>query len=498
MKRFAKTAKKFFGIITIVSLILQFSLLTPAFAAEEPTTQISDPSATVVGNPGPVLTTITAVPFNPSVVIGNTQSFSAVGADQSGDPIVTTPTWTSSDLTIATIDPVTGVATGVAAGTVTITATDGLISGSATLTVTAPADTVIDTDADGVPDTYDNCPDVPNPDQIDSDADGIGDACEVLVGVCGDMTIDVGEQCDDGNITNGDGCSATCTIETGPDWATIFGDIKTTLLGQGIDTNIDTCSALPNSCSDVFFEKAGYGKITFAGPIDFTDPATQTTLSGLSSGISFASGEIQFSATAGDAFNALGGQLEMYNLAYTSQPIINVDGVPATETDVGSVIYDALAGVLTFTANHFSIFTLSEPSAVETLVINEIDYDQYGADTAEFIELKNTGSGSVNLAGYELRLINGNGGPAVYDTVDLPSVSLNSGDYFVVCSSGAAYPTCDMVVAVSLNMLQNGGIPEGDAVALYSGSTLIDTVSYEGNVLGYTEGTGAVEDNAMG
>jgi cysteine-rich repeat protein len=33
-------------------------------------------------------------------------------------------------------------------------------------------------------------------------------------GVCGDGTVDDGEQCDDGNTTSGDGCSATCTIET--------------------------------------------------------------------------------------------------------------------------------------------------------------------------------------------------------------------------------------------------------------------------------------------
>jgi len=32
-------------------------------------------------------------------------------------------------------------------------------------------------------------------------------------GVCGDGAVDSGEQCDDGNLTNGDGCSARCTTE---------------------------------------------------------------------------------------------------------------------------------------------------------------------------------------------------------------------------------------------------------------------------------------------
>jgi len=31
--------------------------------------------------------------------------------------------------------------------------------------------------------------------------------------VCGNGTLDAGEQCDDGNTADGDGCSATCQLE---------------------------------------------------------------------------------------------------------------------------------------------------------------------------------------------------------------------------------------------------------------------------------------------
>jgi cysteine-rich repeat protein len=31
--------------------------------------------------------------------------------------------------------------------------------------------------------------------------------------ICGDGVLDIGEQCDDGNLVNGDGCSALCEIE---------------------------------------------------------------------------------------------------------------------------------------------------------------------------------------------------------------------------------------------------------------------------------------------
>jgi hypothetical protein len=40
-----------------------------------------------------------------------------------------------------------------------------------------------DWDCDGVPDAYDNCVGMPNPDQKDTDNNGIGDACEAAVTV---------------------------------------------------------------------------------------------------------------------------------------------------------------------------------------------------------------------------------------------------------------------------------------------------------------------------
>ena len=40
------------------------------------------------------------------------------------------------------------------------------------------SDSELDTDGDGVPDDFDNCPYMPNFQQIDSDGDGVGDACD--------------------------------------------------------------------------------------------------------------------------------------------------------------------------------------------------------------------------------------------------------------------------------------------------------------------------------
>lgn len=63
------------------------------------------------------------------------------GDNGSGDPIapIGPVTYAGSDPTIATVDPSSGVATGVAAGSITVTATDGGngLSAQDTLTVNA-------------------------------------------------------------------------------------------------------------------------------------------------------------------------------------------------------------------------------------------------------------------------------------------------------------------------------------------------------------------------
>jgi uncharacterized repeat protein (TIGR01451 family) len=130
------------------------------------------------------------------------------------------------------------------------------------------------------------------------------------------------------------------------------------------------------------------------------------------------------------------------------------------------------------------------------VVINEIDYDMPGAgDSAEFVELKNTGAGAVNLSGYTLEMVNGNGGgAAVYDTIILPNVSLAAGGYYVICANAATVVNCDLDDAPDTDFIQNGA---PDAVALRLSGTLVDTVSYEGNTgAPYTEGTGATPGDA--
>ncbi len=69
-----------------------------------------------------------------------------------------------------------------------------------------------DTDGDGVCDVGDLCPG--GNDNIDVDGDGIPDACDSTI--CGNNIVESGEECDDSNILNGDGCSSECVVEVLP------------------------------------------------------------------------------------------------------------------------------------------------------------------------------------------------------------------------------------------------------------------------------------------
>ena len=128
-----------------------------------------------------------------------------------------------------------------------------------------------------------------------------------------------------------------------------------------------------------------------------------------------------------------------------------------------------------------------------TLVINEVDYDQPGTDTAEFIEIKNVSDDDISLEGYAIQMINGaSGGATQYRLSALPAaVTLASGGYFVLCANATTTVNCDLDVLPDSDLIQNGA---PDALALLFDGAIVDSISYEGDVPGFVEGASAPTD----
>ena len=128
-----------------------------------------------------------------------------------------------------------------------------------------------------------------------------------------------------------------------------------------------------------------------------------------------------------------------------------------------------------------------EPPA-PAIVINEIDSDTPGTDSAEFVELYDGGAGVTSLDGLSLVLFNGNG-DAAYRTIPLDGFSTDADGYFVIGS--ADVPDVDLA-AFTTNGLQNGA----DAVALYEG-TPPDVPTTEGLVDAVVYGTADPDDSEL-
>jgi len=99
-------------------------------------------------------------------------------------------------------------------------------------------------------------------------------------------------------------------------------------------------------------------------------------------------------------------------------------------------------------------------------VINEIDYDQVGADSGGFVEIANTTSASIALDGLVLVLVNGGDGQE-YARVALTG-SLAAGAY------------------LALDIEAQNGAPDGVALIDTASKTLLDALSYEGPITAAT------------
>lgn len=68
---------------------------------------------------------------------------------------------------------------------------------------------------------------------------------DAMVDLCGDGMLNAGEACDDGNTTNGDGCSSMCAAEAGWDCS---GPTCSAICGDGLMVGTELCDDNNTSC----------------------------------------------------------------------------------------------------------------------------------------------------------------------------------------------------------------------------------------------------------
>ena len=130
----------------------------------------------------------------------------------------------------------------------------------------------------------------------------------------------------------------------------------------------------------------------------------------------------------------------------------------------------------------------SAPNPAPTIVINEVDADTEGSDSAEFVELYDGGVGNTALDGLTVVFFNGSD-DASYEAFDLDGFTTNGDGFFVLGNPGVA--NAELIFQPgSFGALQNGA----DAVALYQGdaadfsndtpattTNLVDAIVYDTN-----------------
>ncbi|HCF58662.1 MAG TPA: hypothetical protein DFS52_11805, partial [Myxococcales bacterium] len=121
---------------------------------------------------------------------------------------------------------------------------------------------------------------------------------------------------------------------------------------------------------------------------------------------------------------------------------------------------------------------------VPRLVINEVDYDNVGADSAEFVELFNRTGAPVDLASLSLVFVNGGSSPpVVYRQIELGAAGiLPDGGYLVVAPSTVAAAAGAVVLTVSGSDFIQNGAADGIALVDAASGTLLDALSYEGEL----------------
>ncbi len=268
-------------------------------------------------------------------------------------------------------------------------------------------------------------------------------------GSCGDGSVDLGEQCDDGNVAPADGCDPNCSLEVSMVEMESNGSVA---MANAVSGSLIYATIDPSNDEDLYAISVKIDETVIAQLMPAFDNGCGegTTMS-----LGDVDSELELLATDG-----------VTPIAFQESSFCNyiATGVPSAGT-----YYVRVAASTTFCPGCrfgyrllVKTETMAQPSGDPW--INELHYDNVGGDQNEFVEV--AGAAGTDLSGWLLVAYNGNGG-GKYDTINLMGV---------IPDQQNGYGT----LAFDFATLQNGA-PDG--VALIDGNnnnSIIDFISYEG------------------
>jgi len=248
-----------------------------------------------------------------------------------------------------------------------------------------------------------------------------------------------------------------------------FGSINTNQVFGAGGPQVDVA---PSVISNTPFNNSGVNALTSNIDISFSE------------GVSMSGDWFSISCTlSGDHTATISGGPQHFSLDpdidFVTNEVCNVSIIGALVSDL-----DANDPPDTMEADHSFSFATVVDSPIR---INEVDADNPGSDTLEFIELYDGGIGNTSLDGLVVVLYNGSNSNS-YNSFDLDGFTTNPEGYFLM-GDELVMPAPSLVMGTS-NRIQNGA----DAVALFlgdaasypsgtsvSGIGLVDAVVYDTN-----------------
>ncbi|HMJ00381.1 MAG TPA: lamin tail domain-containing protein [Gaiellaceae bacterium] len=151
---------------------------------------------------------------------------------------------------------------------------------------------------------------------------------------------------------------------------------------------------------------------------------------------------------------------------------------PLVVAAVGVLVLAGLAGGTS------SAGVARDTPAAAHLVLNEVDYDNVGTDTQEFVEIFNGTGAGVPLADFAVVLVNG-GTNLEYSRTMLAAAGtcLPARGYLVIADDAVVPEPHALVIRFpgAHDQIQNGQ-PDGVALIDTGTQTLVDALSYEGSI----------------